>query len=126
MVFVDGRTDAPEPHLFRNGQPAEEQKEQEQEEPYFAYFDNEANNGVVFNEDLSILEELPVDSLAIVEQTARLNCQAARSRIQAHYWEPRFLSDTNELLRERLVAPTLVTQYASTRSRPARARAGRK
>ena len=105
-------------------QPAEDQKEQE--EPFFAYFDHETNNGVVFDEDLSILEELPVDSLTIVEQTARLKWQAAQSRIHGHYWEPRFLSDTKELLEERLVAPTLVTHYASTRSKPAESRAGRK
>ena len=106
-------------------QRAEEQKEEE--ESYFTFFDKETNNGVVFDEDLSILPELPVDSLTNVEQTARQNWRTVRSRIEDHYRRPRFLSDTNELLKERLVAPSLVTHYASTRSKPAtaEARAGR-
>ena len=72
-------------------QTAEEQKEEEQS--YFAFFDKETNNGVVFDEDLSILPELPVDSLTNVEHTAQQNWLTVRRRIQAHFWKPRILSD---------------------------------
>jgi hypothetical protein len=100
-----------------------------QEEGYYAYLDQQTNNGVVFDQDLSSLDELPVRVLTKVERKARKAWRTVRRRIEKHYElkDPPTISDTDNLLLQRLLAPCLVVRAASSRrSKPNEPRADRR
>lgn len=84
------------------------------------------NNGVVFNEDLSNLEDLPVNELAQEEIAARENWGKVRKKIREKCRKKNpSVETTAVLLEQRVLAPSLTMESASTRSKPAESGKGR-
>lgn len=96
---------------------------------YYDYFDAKTNGGVVFDENLCSLEDLPLKKLTGVEVEAREKWQKIRRKIRKEYMgrhPPPLVTRTTELLEQRILAPCLVTTSASTQSKAAESRAGRR
>lgn len=95
---------------------------------YYDFFDNNTNNGVVFDQDLSALDDLPVKTLTDIEVVARERWLKLRRKIQKEYStkQPPPITTTTQLLEQRILAPCLVTNAASSRSKPEESRKGRR
>ena len=95
---------------------------------YYDFFDDQTNNGRVFDTDLSELDELPVKHLTAAEVTERKHWREAMQRIYDHYDDmdsPR-VSTTELLLQQRVMVPNLGSMSVSSRSQFKEARRGRR
>jgi hypothetical protein len=95
---------------------------------YYAHFDNETNNGRVFDTNLNELVDLPVKHLTATEVYERKKWRNKMERIYAHYDEiesPQ-VTTTELLLQQRVMVPNLGSVSVSSRSQLEEARRGQR
>jgi len=91
---------------------------------YYNLFDEETNNGRVFDTNLNDLVDLPVKHLTPTEVVERTNWRNKMERIYAHYADidsPQ-VSTTELLLQQRVMVPNLGSVSVSSRSQLKEAR----
>ncbi|KAG7353400.1 hypothetical protein IV203_002755 [Nitzschia inconspicua] len=97
-------------------------------EDFYKYFDKASNEGRVFDTDLSLLEELPVNALTEIEQLEREAWRNKQKVVQEHYLEldaPKVTS-SEMMLQQRVMTPHLKSVCVSSRSLLKEARRGRR
>jgi hypothetical protein len=96
---------------------------------YYAHFDNETNNGRVFDANLNELVDLPVKHLTAKEVEERKNWRNKMEPIYNYYDEiesPPKVTTTELLLQQRVMVPNLGSVSVSSRSQIKEARRGRR
>jgi hypothetical protein len=96
---------------------------------YYAHFDNETNNGKVFDTTLNESMDLPVQHLIAKELEERENWRNKMEPIYNHYDEiesPPKVTTTELLLQQRVMVPNLGSVSVSSRSQFKEARRGRR
>jgi hypothetical protein len=97
-------------------------------EHYYDHFDNETNGGIVFDENLLAMVELPLQTLTESEKRARLRWIKQLRTIASYYTRmtvPKVQSSA-DILRHRILPPCLAVRNPSTRSGPTEKRTGRR
>jgi hypothetical protein len=95
----------------------------------YAHFDNETNNGRVFDTKLNELVDLPVKHLTAMEVEERKNWRNKMEPIYNYYDEiesPPKVTTTELLLQQRVMVPNLGSASVSSRSQIKEARRGRR